>query len=329
MTTGHILSGLSAKTWSGANGKGNENFYSMNAATISTSRYGDKPEDFYIQDIITPEGIFDSETKVRNKCIMDLREYAQSVDTYAFLKDVPSTVALATTRLRQAYKLVKALKKGDVKNIKRSFDGTGMHSVPAAWLELNFVIKPTMGDLRTLANILNQPPPIQEIRVFAKDSGYSFDNEHTPIYTYYKWDVLREYRLGVVGINPNIALAEKLGLANAIGTAWEIAPWSWAIDYFANVGDILGNFTPRYIGWEFAYIATTCKRRLQRSFARYDHSIYPDWGRIESDATHMWRAPLGTPPDNIELEVGFNLKLQQASYLASAVALTLRGKFKG
>lgn len=43
--------------------------------------------------------------------------------------------------------------------------------------------------------------------------------------------------------NPNLLLANRLGLVNPLSSGWEVTPWSFVVDYFVNVGEYLGSFT--------------------------------------------------------------------------------------
>jgi hypothetical protein len=38
-------------------------------------------------------------------------------------------------------------------------------------------------------------------------------------------------------------LADRIGLSPTPDTIWNLAPWSWAIDWFSNTGDVISNVT--------------------------------------------------------------------------------------
>lgn len=299
----------------------------METATISTTKFGDTAADFTIDGIIYPDQLFGDEQSCQNDCVTSIREEGQSIDTYAFLRDLPSFVALATTRLQQAYRLTRALKRRDIKSVRKHFEGQGAHSVPAAWLEWHFAVSPTFGDMKVLSNILSQDPPVRELKAFSKRKGSL--QSGNPI-TFYDWEVLCELAMGVRGINPNVGLAQQLGLMAIAGTAWELTPWSWAIDYFSNVGDVIGNFQPHFVGWDIAYIRRSRLRKLNRSFPRFDGFADGEirWDYVQADAALMRRDNLASLP-NVEIQADFKLNLQRFSYLSSAIALTLKGKFRG
>lgn len=329
MTSGVIKQPTFYKKWSGADdpSRKKQNPYTMEVATISTTRFGDTAAGFTIDGIIYPDQLFRDEQSCQNDCVTSIREEGQSIDTYAFLRDLPGFVALATTRLQQVYRLTRALKHRDIKAVKKHFEGQGAHSVPAAWLEWHFAVNPTFGDMKVLSNILSQEPPIKELKQFSKRRGSLQIGD--PV-TFYDWEVLCELVMGVRGINPNIGLAQQLGLMSVAGTAWELTPWSWAIDYFSNVGDVIGNFQPHFTGWDIAYIRRSRLRKLNRAFPRFDGSANGSirWSYVQADAALMRRDNLVSIP-NVAIQADFKLNLQRFSYLSSAIALTLKGKFRG
>jgi hypothetical protein len=56
--------------------------------------------------------------------------------------------------------------------------------------------------------------------------------------------------------NPNLALANHLGLVNPGSIAWELVPWSFVVDWFGNVGQVIASFTD-FLGLEIEQPATT------------------------------------------------------------------------
>jgi hypothetical protein len=43
--------------------------------------------------------------------------------------------------------------------------------------------------------------------------------------------------------NPNLHLASQLGLVNPASVAWELVPFSFVVDWFSNVGQVLSSYT--------------------------------------------------------------------------------------
>jgi hypothetical protein len=62
------------------------------------------------------------------------------------------------------------------------------------------------------------------------------------------------------------------GVKPGVDTAWELMPWSWLIDWYANVGDVLHNvnaFTADGLVMPYGYIMCT-----QTKTVSYDYSLY-------------------------------------------------------
>lgn len=60
--------------------------------------------------------------------------------------------------------------------------------------------------------------------------------------------------------NPNLALANQLGLINPAYVAWEVVPFSFVLDYFVNVGEFLNGFTD-LVGYDLADVNWTWRAK--------------------------------------------------------------------
>jgi len=75
---------------------------------------------------------------------------------------------------------------------------------------------------------------------WATDSGV-VNNQRSKTSGTYKSSHRITARVGA--INPNLALANQLGLVNPASVAWEVIPYSFLFDYWVNVGQFLSGFT--------------------------------------------------------------------------------------
>lgn len=116
-------------------------------------------------------------------------------------------------------------------------------------IEMMFGLIPTYMDISAATNVLSGGVP--PVRVVERGS--------------YRWTVITgklptgNWNIGnrsthalrvnatigadIAVTNPNLFLANQLGLVNLASTAWEAAPWSFVVDYFLNVGDWLSQWT--------------------------------------------------------------------------------------
>lgn len=114
-----------------------------------------------------------------------------------------------------------------------------------AWLELSFGWLPTVADICSIASVLASTAPTKRVRVAG-----STPLQYTHLYG--SWpgrlqDVWWTYNLsmstGVKVSNPNLYLANQLGLLNPATVAWELTRLSFVIDRFVSISTYLGSFT--------------------------------------------------------------------------------------
>jgi hypothetical protein len=112
----------------------------------------------------------------------------------------------------------------------------------------------------------------------------------------------RQYTVDDLGIFATRAghIAARLGVTRPISMLWEVAPWSFAIDWFVDVGDFLTQF-------ETAANPTTskvkdfCLSLKLEEMAAYYITVRPDCGNPETllgthFRTRYTRWPFGKPP---------------------------------
>lgn len=287
----------------------------------------------------SPEMIF-----VQNAALSNFNGELQKAQFLASLFEAKSTAATIQARALKALRLAQALSKRDVKAIKRYFTdypqrpsrvrrhrrfynrdaSFNKERVPAAWLEFNFVYRPLAGDIKAFSDIMDEPFPYSKIQGTSKRQDLYPANQaedKTLVNTY-------EYFCQIYGYarvkNANVNLIQRLGMTDVVGTVWELIPWSWAIDYFGNVGDYLSNIAPIYnqFDWEMQGTTKFCKKNVWK---QYRASPSHNWEDTMFNGLRILRAP-GVPP--YEFQFTFGLNLRRTSYLLSAIALTLKGKFK-
>jgi hypothetical protein len=133
-------------------------------------------------------------------------------------------------------------------------------ALSGTWLEMQFGWKPLISDSKaiaeTLARMLNEPPKVDRIRARAfQENAQSFIPFEIPVYGHFitGWlNRLRQHRFDVqyvVGLKSH-RRAHASGIQRLIDvcgfnpedfipTLYEITPWSFLVDYFSNVGDIV------------------------------------------------------------------------------------------
>jgi hypothetical protein len=187
--------------------------------------------------------------------------------------------SIAATKLRRSFVKSKAdllsLSRNQRRKVARSFSdaATGL------WLEKSFHWLPLMYDIQgafsALTHTLDQVPR-QFVKVSATDvvskvsqvsswvgprfyDGYrTITDETSATVKYY----------GIVRVGPRSPFAPDLkalgfDLRSFVPTLWELIPYSWAVDYFTNVGDII--YGASYGGEDVVWTSRGWKKAARRT----------------------------------------------------------------
>lgn len=155
----------------------------------------------------------------------------------------------------------KVWKRGQTRHQRRRPVREALTVASDAWLQFQFGIRPLIGDLDTAANILNGP---RHRNLY--NEVYGKGEEVVSLYRYsrssnsgthdLKWDVLKETKVTVVlqgkvnvGTKYNGTM-NKLGLtlSDFVPTVYECIPYSFLVDYFLNLGDVIEGYCMNWSG---------------------------------------------------------------------------------
>lgn len=115
------------------------------------------------------------------------------------------------------------------------------------YLEFHFGWSPLVNDIFAATQVLQKPVP--DIRASGKGRFVVAQSIVKNGGSYWTIDTLGpgsvSYRLQCdIGVtNPNLWLANRMGLVNPAALAWELVPFSFVLDWFVNISDFLGGFT--------------------------------------------------------------------------------------
>jgi len=117
------------------------------------------------------------------------------------------------------------------------------------WLEFHFGWEPLVKDIGSAIDLLQGDPAVKRIKVRAStDDTTNYDSgAYPPYYDYDRFRIYSRARMQIIaGIkveNPNLNLANQMGFTNPLVVAWELVPFSFVVDWFANVGQILSSYS--------------------------------------------------------------------------------------
>lgn len=123
-------------------------------------------------------------------------------------------------------------------------------SPESAWLEYWMGWAPLYGDIYNALDVLQRPYPDEHFR-----TGFAFGNSPAPQVTgnpsssvnYGRKDHKGYAYISAYGkfrvTNHNLYRANQLGLINPATTLWEIVPFSFIVDWFTNVGQVLNGMS--------------------------------------------------------------------------------------
>lgn len=180
-----------------------------------------------------------------------------------------SSLGMVTSRITQisaAYSAVKKLQFSKAsailrlspsvnRKIERQLRNKKIEFSPtSAWLEYWMGWAPLCGDITHALNTITGVPKQSNhfsvgVRLKRPQEVIAIGDEYDRI----KWVTETIGKLSAYGnfhvTNHNMAVANQLGLLNPALVAWQIVPFSFIVDWFANIGNVVGSLTD-FVGIE-------------------------------------------------------------------------------
>jgi len=227
------------------------------------------------------------------------------------------SISMIEKRAVQLYKCVTAIKRGRPEQAARILGihtrrdvnqdlRRGARKAGSRFLELHLGWEPLIKDIYNACDILQRPIP--HLRVTGRGASsrpqYVFQTGGTGSGRYTIWytDTAKcQLKADFYVDNPNLWLANQMGLINPASVLWELATLSFVVDWFVNVGDYLNSLTD-FAGLKFIEPTTTYLTWRRRE------EFYPSTGRQTlGEAWRMNRNPgIATPGLMIRPFKGFS-----------------------
>jgi hypothetical protein len=166
-------------------------------------------------------------------------------------------------------------------------------NLSSAWLEAQFGWKPLLNDIKdgseALGSLMNkQMPKTVRISRRAKVAGNPSEVEVEHSVSWIKWktttvaasdcEVIYRGAMRVDAQDPVMMRAETLGFnpGSFLPTVWELIPYSFLIDYFTNVGEVIEGWST--MGTRLAWCNRTVRKSLwSREYSRASVDDYRVW----------------------------------------------------
>lgn len=180
-------------------------------------------------------------------------------------------------------------------------------------LEMVFGWQPLVNDILAAATtVIHTQPAAQRVSARSRSFVDHLEVYGSPSYAqtaYRDIGVLRVTRGATVEIsNPNTWLAERAGLLNGATVAWDLVPWSFVVNMFVNVNQLVQSITD-YAGLSFPSSSITYRLVLNSTVLSYPGSENSDplrrelYGsaRYKCDSKYRYLNGLARPPLVVKL----------------------------
>lgn len=261
-----------------------------------------------------------------NKALDKLYErLGQSEALLVAWKERQSALDLIASNVGRLVRLARAVRRRDPNVVRRVMQrnpkAKDIVKTPAGlWLEYHFAIVPTIMDIHHAASVLGFEFPIERLS-FA--SGAENNHVLNPWREYnwyhsYQFKTIVKLNGEIYALNPNVHLATMLGFGQPLSVAWEMTPFSWFIDYFVNVGQLVTNLQPRFPGVKTRNESTTILQKGSGWLGYRNHEPAGQFPTRSFKSVRMQRS-LGWPSYQLQFKSPFDLKGQQCSYITAVL----------
>lgn len=272
-------------------------------------------------------------TKATNAALNKLYSKCQQAEglRVAWLEREKS-INLLISSTKMLVRVLKAMKRRDPKllraMLKKNPEASDVLKAPAStWLVYWFGLVPTIADIHHALGVFANPFPVVELDVTG-GTNLRVDYGNVP-QEYFAIDGTVMCKLGgtLTAISPHLDLASRLGFGQPLSVAYEMMAFSWLLDYFVNVGQLIKNLEPRFPGLEFNKQYKTYFGSGLVSYRIGAPYTVPERSLTTWDCFFMERT-LGWPGYQPTITSPLELKLKQASYIVAVAIQLLTGMKK-
>lgn len=215
----------------------------------------------------------------------------------ATIAEFNQTVSGLSYIFYKVYKILKYVRRMQLKKLRKELTVDELEEV---YLNARYNLRPLYYDVNGLISVVNTPDALEKRQTFRASKEVIEDDSDVVTVNFYNhssyYDVYavlnREVsstikaRAGVLTVLDRLSLHRKLGMDRLAESAWDLVPFSFIIDWFLNVGDVIGSWSPK-AGIEklasWVTVTTSSAQFINCTYAYYTHQMVPGAYNIEPE----------------------------------------------
>lgn len=233
-------------------------------------RYGCSPTRLYDQNehhCVGTQGVMQHATLLPLSFDPDLIDQAVSLaharighdDMLAIttLAEADKTIDGLIFLLRKVFRMLKYLRKANVRKLRGELS---LKELEEVYMNVRYNLRPLYYDTQAAIRVINEPKFAKRRQTFraqktasdeATDTSSRVIYNHDPYYVVTA-DILRKtkievkVRAGVLTSLDEAGLCRRLGVDKIPETMWELIPFSFIVDWFCNIGDVISSWSPKF-----------------------------------------------------------------------------------
>lgn len=236
----------------------------------------------YVSGIWQPGAVGRAESTARLAFLSKIREIRGDFQALPFLGELSETLQMLRHPIRGITRVNRSAEARfrSLWRLYRSKPARLEERLENAYLQWTYGVSPLINDIQgmisSIKSLFDEPRvqrvlvtiPIPDERVWHQ-AGLHYDEGGTQS-TWYQWEMKCSGSVRIAGALKNELLPASVERFNALNglelrdivpAAWELTPYSFLVDYFVNIGDVLGGFFTDTSSLIYAVQSTRLKQR--------------------------------------------------------------------
>lgn len=225
------------------------------------SAHRDSPETM-LSRFVTPYERFIFEERMRSK--LEGRIGASASLGSAVFAEGTESVRMAVDSLERFANIARAIRRPNFKRLRKAMKSSkrpdlAFKKAGGSWLEFSFGWAPLVGTVLDAMEATGADFPKTEVKAsLTREYNFNIPERYDKDTRIESGRVTRFMKISydATVTNPNTWLLGRLGLLNPAEWVWEAIPYSFFVDYFVNIGDLIHNMS-KYAGVDMQHRYTT------------------------------------------------------------------------